>query len=72
MVKDFPMTKIEQRKSNQEQESVPKSDALRRNLFYALQYQGDQEISSNVKTFMLQVFRINVYELLDLDATFYF
>ena len=42
------------------------------NLFYALQSQGDQEISPNVITFMLQVFWINIYALLDLDATFSF
>ena len=48
------------RENAQAQTSDPNSDALKKNLFCALQPQGDQEISSNVVTGMLQVFSINV------------
>ena len=43
-------------------------DALKKNRFYALKSKGDQEYSPDVVTSMLQLFQINVYELLDTTA----
>ena len=58
--------------NSQEQASSTKPDILKRNQFYALHSRGDQEISPNDVTGMLQVFSINVYALLSPSATLCF
>ena len=45
------------------------NEAPKKNHFYALCSRGEQETSPNVVTGMLKVFCIDVYALLDLDAT---
>uniref|UniRef100_M1DTJ2 Polyprotein n=1 Tax=Solanum tuberosum TaxID=4113 RepID=M1DTJ2_SOLTU len=65
MRRDCPMLKAQGKENAQAQASGPNPDALKKNRFYALQSQGDQENSSDVVTGMLQVFSINVYALLD-------
>ena len=59
------MLKAQGRENDQAQTSGPNSDAPKKNLFYALKYQSNQETSSDVVTSMLQVFLINVYVMLD-------
>ena len=48
------------------------NDAPKKNQFYALRSRGEQEISPDVVTDMLKVFSINVYDLLNPDATLSF
>ena len=45
------------------------NEATNKNHFYALRSRGEQETSSDVVTGMLKVFSIDVYSLLDPDAT---
>ena len=66
------MMKSQEREKAQAQECAPKPDASMKNLFYTLQSLGDQERYPDVVTGMLQVFSINVYELLNLGATLSF
>ena len=48
MVRDCPMTKTQQRESNQEQASGHNYNAPKKNCFYALKSRGDQEDSLDV------------------------
>ena len=45
------------------------NEALKKNHFYALRSRVKQETSPNVVTSMLKVFSIDVYSLIDPDAT---
>ena len=72
MKKDCPMLKAQGRESAQAQTSAPNPDALNKKSFYALHSRGDQKRSSNVVTGMLLIFSINIYALLDPDATWSF
>ena len=45
------------------------NDAPKKNHFCALRSRGEQETSPNVVTSMLKVFSIDVYSLIDPDAT---
>ena len=64
-VRYCPMIKAIGKKSNQSQERGPSSDAPKKNLFYALCSRGEKKDSPDVVTGMLQVFSIDVYDLLD-------
>ena len=44
----------------------------KKNRFYALRSRGEQETSPDIVTDMLKLFSIDVYPLLDPDATLYF
>ncbi|XP_069154477.1 uncharacterized protein [Solanum lycopersicum] len=57
--------KVQGKGNIQVQSSSPSSEAPYRNRFYALNARGEQDISPNVVTGMLQAFSINVYTLLD-------
>ena len=48
------------------------SNALKKNFFYALRSRGEQENSPDVVTGMLKVLSLDVYALLDPDATLSF
>ncbi|WMV46735.1 hypothetical protein MTR67_040120 [Solanum verrucosum] len=61
-----------QRNCKKAQPSGSGSGAPRQNKFYALQTRQDHEGSQNVVTSMLKVFHFDVYDLLDLGATFPF
>ncbi|XP_069152730.1 uncharacterized protein [Solanum lycopersicum] len=65
MKRDYPMMMSQRRENAQAQASAPNPDAPKKNLFYALQSQGDQESSSDVVTSVLQLFSVDVYALLD-------
>ena len=71
-VRDCPNMSIQAKRSINDQSSVPNSDAPKRNYFYALRSRGKQEESRNVVTSQLQVFPIDVYDLLDPGATLLF
>ena len=60
------------RESNQAQESGINSDAPKKKCFYALKSRGNEEVSPDVVTGMLQVFSVNVYEFLDPSDILYF
>jgi len=64
-VRDFPNIRGQEKGSVQVQASGPRCDALKRNRLYVFLCRSDQEESPNVITSMLQVFSINVYDLLD-------
>ena len=72
MVRDFPNVRIQGKGNSQAQSSGPNSEVPKRNRFYALEARGEQKISLNVVTGMLQVFFINVYALLNPSATLSF
>ena len=63
-MKDFPNCVAKGREGTQAPTNTPNPDALRS--------RGDQEDSPDVVTDMLQMFSINVYALLDPDATLSF
>ena len=63
------MSKTQGQESNQARESGPSCNAPKKNHFYALKSRGDQVSIPNVVTSMFQVFSINVYAFLDLNAT---
>ena len=67
-----PMDKTKGSECNQEQTSGQIIDVPKKNRFYSLKYRGYQEDSPNVVTGMLKVFSINVYALLDPNATLCF
>nr|XP_004237286.1 uncharacterized protein LOC101250208 [Solanum lycopersicum] len=69
MKRYFPMIKSQVRKNSQDQASAPNLDALKKNRFYALQSQSDQESSVDVVTVMLKLFSFEVYALLDPGPT---
>ena len=71
-MKDCPMIKDRVKEGNQAQASGPNPDAPKKNRFCTLQFRGDQEDSPDVVTDMLQVFSINVYDLLDPGSTLSF
>ena len=71
-VRDFLMLKVKGREDKQAPPSGSNSNAQKQNRFYALQSRGDQESSPDVVTGMLKVFSIDVYALLDPDATLSF
>ena len=71
-MKDFPNVKSKVKKNNLAQLGGPNSEAPKRNHFYELNARGEVASSPDVVTYMLQVFCINVYTLLDLGATIYF
>ena len=50
-------------------QSCGSSDAPKKNVFYALNSMGEQEISPNVMRCMLKVFSIYAFALFDLGAT---
>ena len=66
------MAKTQGMESYKDQASGPNSDALKNKRFYALKSRVDQEDSPDVVTLMVQVFLINVYALINPDATSYF
>ena len=67
-MRDCSTFKARGKESNQAQARGPSFDAPKKNHFYALLSMGDQEYSPDVVTSMLQLFPINVYELLDTTA----
>ena len=71
-VSDCPNMRFQDKGSIKDQSSVPSYDAPKRNYFYALRSRGKQEKSRNVVTSQLQVFPIDVYDLLDPGATLLF
>lgn len=68
-VRDCPIIKARGKKSNLYQASGPNLDAPKKKRFYDLRSRGEQEDYPDVVTDILQVFSINVYALLDPDAT---
>ena len=66
-----PNLKIQDKGSCQAQ-AIGSSDAPKKNLFYALRSRGEQENSPDVVTGMLKVLSLDVYALLDPDATLSF
>ena len=71
--KDCPNLKRQDKGSVQAQASGSNVDAPKKNHFYSLRSGGEQEISPNVVTGMLQVLSIvEFYVLLDLGDTLYF
>ncbi|XP_049394710.1 uncharacterized protein LOC125858999 [Solanum stenotomum] len=72
MMRDCPMLRAQGREGKQVSPSGSNFDAPKKNRFYALQSQGDQESSLDVVNGMLQVFSIDVYALLDPGATLSF
>ena len=70
-MRDCPNMNIQYKGSGQAQASAS-SDALKKNRFYALRSRGEQEISPDVVTGMLKVLSLDVYYLLDPDATLSF
>ena len=71
-VTDCPMAKAQGMESNQAQATNPNFCAPKKNRFYALRSRGDQKDSPDVVTGMLQIFSINVYELINPCATLSF
>ena len=69
-VKDCPNLKGQYKRSKQE--SGSNVDHPKKNYFYALRFRGKQESSPDVVTGILQVFSINVYNLLETGATLSF
>ena len=63
-MKDFPNCVAKGREGTQAPTNTPNPDAPKENHFYSLRSRGDQEESPNVVTGKLQVFSINVYDLL--------
>ena len=72
MKKYFPMIKAQGNKNSKPHASAPNPDAYKRNNFYALKSQDDQERSTDVVDSMLQLFSFDAYALLDLGATLSF
>jgi len=70
--RDCPMLKAQGKKGKQVPPSGSNSDAPKKNLFYALKSRNHQEGPPDVVIGMLQVFSIDVYALLDPDATLSF
>lgn len=64
--------KSQERENAQAQESTANPYATKKNHFYALHSNKDQESSPDVVSGMLQLFFIDVYALLDPNDTFYF
>ena len=71
-VRDCSVLKAKGRESNQFQVSSPSSNAPKKNRFYPLRSRGDEEDSPDVVTGMLQVFSINVYNVLEISVTLSF
>ncbi|KAH0689089.1 hypothetical protein KY289_016447 [Solanum tuberosum] len=71
-MRDFPMLAAKRREGKQVPPSGLNSNAPKQNHFYVLQTRGDQESSLDVVTGMLKVFQLDVYALLDPDATLFF
>ena len=72
MVKDCSHVKIQVKGNIKSQSRAPSYEAPKRNHFYALNRNAEQENSRDVVIGMLPVFYVNVYALLDLGATIYF
>ncbi|KAH0636267.1 hypothetical protein KY290_036703 [Solanum tuberosum] len=72
MKRDCTMLRAQGREGKQVPPSGSNSDAPKKNHFYALQSRSGQEDSPDVVTGMLQVFSIDVYALLDPNATLSF
>ena len=64
-VRDFPNLKGQDKGSGKDQASGFNVDPPKKNCFYALRSRVEQESSSDVVAGMLQVFSIDVYDLLD-------
>ncbi|KAH0650175.1 hypothetical protein KY284_030087 [Solanum tuberosum] len=71
-MRDFPMLMDKKREGNQAPSNGSGSNAPKENHFYALQTRGEQEGSPDVVIDILKVFRLDVYDLLDLGATLSF
>ena len=70
-VRDFPKVRDEEKVGGQAQAS-DSNESQKNNHLYALCSRGEQETSPDVVTDMLKVFSIDVYVLLDPDATLSF
>ena len=62
---DYIMLSYKNKESNQDQSISSTSDANMKNHFYSLCSRGEQEDSQNFVASILQLFFINVYDLVD-------
>ena len=67
--RDCPNMRIQDKGNIKDQSSGPILDGPKRNYYYPVRYRGEQEEFPNVDTGLLQVFSIDVYDLLYPGAT---